>query len=129
MLTRPATSPPQITRPTSVPVSASGPGDPDLSGATEATTHAGRPRPAPTVTGPASAAPASMPPDITELLPAARAAWNDLHRHGHRLTRDTLAAQLPQNGYPVGNSRLTLILQALRTETAIPPPIRTHTAA
>ncbi len=61
---------------------------------------------------------------IAELLPAARGALDELHRDGRRLTRDALAAQLRDNGHPVRNSRLTPLLQALRSETATSAPSR-----
>lgn len=38
---------------------------------------------------------------IADLLPAARAAMDELHCEGHRLTRDALAARLRENGHPV----------------------------
>lgn len=41
-----------------------------------------------------------------------------MQREGLRLTRDALAARLRENGHPVGNSRLALLLQVLRDETA-----------
>lgn len=68
-------------------------------------------------------------PPITDLLPAARAARDSLHREGHRLTRDGLVARLRDNGHPVRNSRLTPLLQALRSESTTPPPTRTNAAA
>jgi hypothetical protein len=66
---------------------------------------------------------------VADLLPAARAARDGLHSDGHRLTRDALAARLLENGRPVRNSRLTLLLQALRNETTAPSPSRTDAAA
>lgn len=44
-----------------------------------------------------------------------------IHRDGYGPTRGALAARLRENGYPVGNSRLTPLLQALRSETAVTP--------
>ena len=61
---------------------------------------------------------------IADLLPAARAARDELHHGGQRLTRDALGARLRENGHPVRNSRLTPLLQTLRTETTTPRPAR-----
>lgn len=60
----------------------------------------------------------SLRAGIADLLPAARAAADSIRRDGHRLTRDALAARLREAGHPVGNSRLTPLLQLLRNETA-----------
>ena len=60
-------------------------------------------------------------PDIAALLPAARAARDELRRDGHPLTRDSLAACLRRHGHPVRNARLTPLLQALRGESAGQP--------
>lgn len=57
---------------------------------------------------------------LGDLLPAARAARNELNRAGYRLTRDALAARLRQSGHPVSNSRLTPLLHALRSEAGPP---------
>ena len=57
-------------------------------------------------------------PGIAALLPAARAARDGLHRESRPLKRDALAARLRQTGYPVRNSCLTPLLQALRSEPA-----------
>jgi hypothetical protein len=64
------------------------------------------------------ALPADPEPGLAELLPAAREARDELRRDGFRLTRDALAARLRQRGYPVRNSRLTPLLEALRQEAA-----------
>lgn len=58
---------------------------------------------------------------IAELLPAARAARDELHREGCLLTRDALAARMRQNGHHIRNSRLTSLMQTLRSEAAPPP--------
>ena len=82
----------------------------------------GRDHPARTLaTGPSADSPppaADLRAGIADLLPAARAAANGIRRDGHRLTRDALAARLRENGHPVGNSRLTPLLQVLRNESA-----------
>lgn len=67
-------------------------------------------------------------PAGADLLPAACAALDGLQRDGHRLTRDALAARLRENGYPVRNSRLTSLLQTLRSDTTSLPPTRTDSA-
>ena len=59
------------------------------------------------------------------MLPAARAARDDLHRDGHPLTRDNLARCLRQVGHPVRNARLTPLLRTLRAEAATPSPATT----
>lgn len=55
-----------------------------------------------------------------DLLPAARATRDELYRDGRPLTRDALAVHLRQCGHPVGNARLTQLLQTLRSEPANP---------
>jgi hypothetical protein len=84
--------------------------------------------PAVRIRNPAVGVPSGAPL-ITDLMPAARAARTSLHRDGHRLTRDTLAARLREDGYPVRNSRLTPLLQALRSESLTPPPTSTNAVA
>jgi hypothetical protein len=64
-----------------------------------------------------------LAPSIAHLLPAARAAREELHREGHRLTRDALAVRLRDSGHPIRNSRITPLLQALRSETATTSPV------
>jgi hypothetical protein len=66
----------------------------------------------------------SLTPVIAELLPAARAARDALHRDGRRLTRDALAARMRRNGFPVRNARLTPVLEALRNEAPTRSPSR-----
>lgn len=66
---------------------------------------------------------------VADLLPAARAARDGLYRDGRRLTRDALGARLRDSGCPVGNARLTLLLNALRSESATPVAASTKTAA
>jgi hypothetical protein len=67
--------------------------------------------------GPFPAADLGAVPSIAELLPAALAARDGLHRDGSPLTRDALARRLRQNGHPIRNSRITPLLHTLRTET------------
>jgi len=55
--------------------------------------------------------------DITNLLPAARAARDDLARDGRPVTRDAIAACLRLAGHPVRNARLTPLMHALRHDT------------
>jgi hypothetical protein len=75
---------------------------------------------------PPSPAPVPCPgtvPDVADLLPVARAAWDGLLRDGGRpVTRDGLAAWLRASRYPVRNARLTPLLRALRSETPAPEP-------
>jgi len=59
--------------------------------------------------------------DIAAILPAARAAWDELHLHGQPLTRDALATRLRQAGHQIRNARLTALLQTLRSEAAATP--------
>lgn len=68
-----------------------------------------------------------------DLLPAAQAARDDLHRAGQPLTRDALAARLRQAGHPLRNASVTPLLRELRhersghlaasTNNAPPPPV------
>ncbi len=55
-----------------------------------------------------------MVPDVADLLPAARAAREELLQDGRAVTRDALAAWLRANGHPVSNARITSLLRALR---------------
>lgn len=59
--------------------------------------------------------------DFAVLLPAARAVRDELVKDGQALTRDTLASRLRQQGYQIRNSRLTLLLRALRDDPASQP--------
>ena len=77
-------------------------------------TGTGRPREDTTQRGQITGAAA----DIAAILPAARAARDELHVHGQPLTRDALAARLRQADHQVRNARLTPILDALRSEPA-----------
>jgi hypothetical protein len=64
----------------------------------------------PPVAGPA--------PDSHEaaLLPAARAARDELRRDGVPLARDALATRLRQHGHPIRNASITPLLRQLRHE-------------
>ncbi len=91
-----------------------------------------RPSTAPAAAGqmPAQTRPRTMPDfDLAVLLPAARAVRDELARDGQALTRDTLASRLRQQGYQIGNSRLTLLLRALRDDPASQPEPRTRQPA
>ncbi len=57
------------------------------------------------------------PADLIALLPAARAARDDLHRQGRALTRDALAAQLRRNGHSIRTSRASALLSLIRDDT------------
>ncbi|HET9895547.1 MAG TPA: hypothetical protein VFQ44_11525 [Streptosporangiaceae bacterium] len=50
------------------------------------------------------------------LLPAARAARDELGRDGLPLTRDALAVRFRQHGHPLRNDSLTPLLHQLRHE-------------
>jgi len=58
----------------------------------------------------------ARPVDVGLLLPASRAARDALLQDGRPVTRDALASRLRQQGHTIGNARLTLVLQALRSE-------------
>jgi hypothetical protein len=55
-------------------------------------------------------------PRVRALLPAARTVREELERDGRALTRDVLAACLRQQGCQIRNSRVTLLLRALRDD-------------
>lgn len=107
------------------------PGQPDLTeiafasrtpdGADDPATLQRRPH-GPAVSGTAGLA---RSPDTTDLpaaaaalIPAARLARDELHRDGHALTRDALAARLRRHGHPIRNASLTALLHNLRQERA-----------
>ncbi len=80
--------------------------------------HSGQP------TRPAEARPSLPPtrpsvvprldPGAAALLPAARAAKDELKRDGLPLTRDSLAARIRQRGHPIRNASVTPLLQLLK---------------
>jgi hypothetical protein len=55
--------------------------------------------------------------DVVDLLPVARAARDTLTDQGTPLTRDTLAAQLRRDGYPMRNARVSALLRTLRSDS------------
>jgi hypothetical protein len=57
------------------------------------------------------------PADLIALLPAARAARDDLQRQGRALTRDAFAAQLRRNGHSIRTSRASALLGLIRADT------------
>jgi Protein of unknown function (DUF2637) len=63
-----------------------------------------------------SVAPAGLAPAVAALLPAARAARDELRQVGHRLTRDALATRLRQQGHQIRNEGITSLLSYLRHE-------------
>jgi Protein of unknown function (DUF2637) len=102
-------------------------GPKNSSGASNASAHLPRrasPRPSSHRVSPSngSTPPAVPDPGIGALLPAARAAWDDLQRSGHALTRDALAAGLRMHGHPIRNARLTPLMQFLRSEQLTDSP-------
>jgi hypothetical protein len=54
--------------------------------------------------------------DLVPLLPAARAARDELTREGHTVSRDALAHRLRRNGHSIRNNRVSELLAALRQE-------------
>ncbi|MDG4764479.1 DUF2637 domain-containing protein [Solwaraspora sp. WMMD406] len=58
-----------------------------------------------------------LPPDLVPLLPAARAARDELTREGQTVSRDALARRLRRNGHSIRNSGVSQMLAALRRET------------
>jgi Protein of unknown function (DUF2637) len=57
-------------------------------------------------------------PELAALLPAARAARDALRRDGRSLTRDSLAAQLRRDGHTIRTSRVSTLVNLLRTEAS-----------
>ncbi|MFY1632360.1 DUF2637 domain-containing protein [Solwaraspora sp. WMMB335] len=57
-----------------------------------------------------------LTPDLVPLLPAARAARDELTREGNTVSRDALARRLRQNGYSIRNSAVSQLLATLRQE-------------
>ncbi|GIE93899.1 DUF2637 domain-containing protein [Paractinoplanes rishiriensis] len=57
-----------------------------------------------------------LAPDLVPLLPAARAAREELVSAGKTVGRDALAAQLRRNGVPIRNTRASELLAALKAE-------------
>lgn len=57
-----------------------------------------------------------LAPDLVPLLPAARAARDELTREGHTVSRDALARRLRQNGHSIRNSAVSQLLATLREE-------------
>ncbi len=55
--------------------------------------------------------------DLVALLPAARAARDDLVRQGRSLTRDSLARQLRRDGHTIRTSRVSELLTLLKNDT------------
>lgn len=55
--------------------------------------------------------------DLVPLLPAARAARDELVREGRTVSRDALASRLRRNGHTIRNNRVSELLAALRDET------------
>ena len=58
----------------------------------------------------------SLDADLVPLLPAARAARNELLREGRTVSRDALAHRLRRNGHAIRNNRVSELLNALRRE-------------
>ncbi|MFI9640870.1 DUF2637 domain-containing protein [Micromonospora sp. NPDC051925] len=58
-----------------------------------------------------------LAPDLVPLLPAARAARDELIREGQTVSRDALARRIRQNGHSIRNSAVSELLATLRQET------------
>lgn len=58
------------------------------------------------------------PVDVADLLPVARTVTADIIADGGRITRPQLADRLRSAGVSVSNSRLSILLQQLKTETS-----------
>jgi hypothetical protein len=54
--------------------------------------------------------------DVSALMPAGRAAWAELVRHGQPVTREALARQLRADGHAASNARVSALLRALATQ-------------
>jgi hypothetical protein len=61
-------------------------------------------------------APADADPDLVALLPAARAARDELVRQGRSLTRDSLARHLRRDGHTIRTSRVSELLTLLKND-------------
>ncbi|MEV7231230.1 DUF2637 domain-containing protein [Polymorphospora sp. NPDC051019] len=57
-----------------------------------------------------------LAPDLVPLLPAARAARDELIREGQTVSRDALARRIRQNGHSIRNSAVSELLATLRQE-------------
>lgn len=57
-----------------------------------------------------------LAPDLVPLLPAARAARDELIREGQTVSRDALAHRIRRNGHSIRNSAVSEILATLRRE-------------
>ncbi|WP_327025171.1 DUF2637 domain-containing protein [Micromonospora sp. NBC_01739] len=58
-----------------------------------------------------------LAPDLVPLLPAARAARDELIREGQTVSRDALARRIRQNGHSIRNSAVSELLATLRQES------------
>ncbi len=74
------------------------------------------PLPAPDHEPASIASAADADPDLVTLLPAARAARDELHRQGRSLTRDSLAARLRRDGHTIRTSRVSELLTLLKND-------------
>lgn len=57
-----------------------------------------------------------LAPDLVPLLPAARAARDELTNNGRTVSRDALAFQLRRDGHAIRNDRVSELLKVLRRE-------------
>jgi hypothetical protein len=70
----------------------------------------------------------TLPADLAEILPAARAARDDLVREGRGVSRDALAARLRQNGHAIRNTRVSELIALLKAESTSPNGSRSSSA-
>ncbi|WP_344315294.1 DUF2637 domain-containing protein [Fodinicola feengrottensis] len=74
-------------------------------------------KPTTATSGTATRADSEPDPAVRALLPAARAARDQLATAGHKLTRQNLADQIRRNGQPVSNERACELLKILTQPT------------
>ncbi|MGC5661694.1 DUF2637 domain-containing protein [Micromonospora sp. WMMD723] len=67
--------------------------------------------------------------DLVPLLPAARAARDELIREGHTVSRDALARRLRRNGHSLRNSGVSELLATIRPKTSAAVGLRPLSAA
>jgi hypothetical protein len=71
----------------------------------------------------------SLAPDLVPLLPAARAARDELLNEGAAVNRDALAQRLRRHGTAIRNNRVSELLAALKAETATGNELRSKASA
>jgi hypothetical protein len=76
--------------------------------------------PPPTAESTSATTPTGADPDLLVLLPAARAARDELSRQGRSLSRDSLARQLRGQGHTIRTSRVSELLTLLKQDANRP---------